>query len=54
MQLGKQLDIDILANAVLDFLDQLHTVQLTISMTKYPLMGYNPREHVCELFDFEV
>ena len=34
MKHGKQLDINILANAVLDFLDQLHRVQLTISMTK--------------------
>ena len=41
----------------LEFLDPLHRVQLTILMTKYVraylLMGYNPHEHVCELFDFE-
>jgi hypothetical protein len=39
MKLGKQFGIDILANDVLDmsdlhFLEQLHSVQLTILMTK--------------------
>ena len=60
MKHGKQFDIDILVNAVLEWpqlLDQLHRVQLTILMTKevwaYLLMGYNLHEHVCELFDFE-
>jgi hypothetical protein len=45
--------IAMLSSNDLDFLDQLHRGQLTILITAYLLMGYNPHEHVCEWFDFE-